>query len=208
LFDRLPALARKLQAKVDETAPSRPWRWLLIALGPSRDALHITPLLSALRRGFPSVELDVLVNGDAVPLLAQNPDLHTVMSVSGTLAGRSSIHHESMSIIQAMRRLHARRYEVAIDLTDTVVSAALTLTTGAGVRIGYRTASTVSKWLKRATCYTHMIMARPDRQDRVRHYLLHIGTALGLDGPGPERPDPVTPEGEHETLPPVHQGRR
>jgi len=82
-------------------------------------------------------------------------------------------------ITKTMRVLRSHQYDVVIDVTSSVQSALLARATGAGIRIGYRTASTVAKWLKRATCYTHMIMARAGQRERIHHYLL-IAEALGL----------------------------
>lgn len=208
LFDRLPAIAETLKAGLNSAPSQPPRRWLLLALGPPAETRYLSPLLGALRRGFPSVQLDVLVNDAAAPLLAHHPDLHGVMALSGALTGRSLADQGPMSILQAIRRLRERGYEVAIDLTDSVLSALLTRMTGAPVRIGYRTSSILSKWIKRVACYNHMIMVRADRLDRMRHYLLHVGTALGLDGPVQEPLDSETPEELRDPVASVHQGSR
>jgi tRNA A-37 threonylcarbamoyl transferase component Bud32 len=165
-YDRLPDVGVRLRNELTIRHPSAPHvRWVLFALGSAAAALEMGPLLALLRREFPTVRLELLGSREAATALGGNPDIDGIMTVSGWLS--------------TVRSLRACRYQVAIDATDTIASALLTRSTGAGVRIGYRVPSIVSKWLKRATCYTHLIMARPEQRDRVQYYLL-VGKALGL----------------------------
>ncbi|MEW6323748.1 MAG: glycosyltransferase family 9 protein, partial [Nitrospirota bacterium] len=150
---------------------------LIILLEPPHAALQAAPLLAALRRGFPAVRLEVLVPDHAASALAGNPNQDGILTASG-------------SLMEKVRAVRSRRYELVIDLTNSPVSALLTRMAGAGIRIGYRAASTISKWLKRALCYTHTIMAKREQRGPVRHYLL-VSEALGLDAAPPElSPDP------------------
>ena len=92
---------------------------------------------------------------------------------------RNMMFLQERGITKTIRVLRSHQYDVVIDATNSVRSALLARSTGAGIRIGYRTASTMAKWLKRATCYTHMIMARAEQREPIHHYLL-IAEALDL----------------------------
>ena len=161
-FGALPRIGALLQ-----NTPHQPQRWLIIALEPPQRVFHATPLLTTLRRRFPSLQLDLLVNGRDAALIAQHPDMR-VMTVL-----------PDVSMLSTIRMIRATHYHAVIDLTNRFRSAVLTRATGAKIRIGYRTASTLSKWMKRATCYTQMIMARPEQREPSQHYHL-VAEALGL----------------------------
>jgi tRNA A-37 threonylcarbamoyl transferase component Bud32 len=173
--------ARLREEAMSQPASARRKRWVVVASGSAAAALDVVPLLAVLRRGFPTVRLEMLGNRDTAAAMAHNPDLDDIVTVSGRPGVRG--------VASMFRLLRLRQYQVAIDVTDTLSSALLTRATGARIRIGYRVPSIISKWLKRVTCYTHMIMARPEQRDRARYYLL-VGKALGLDAEMPaRRPD-------------------
>jgi tRNA A-37 threonylcarbamoyl transferase component Bud32 len=181
-YGGLPEVAERLRFDATERSVSTGSRsWLIIALGGSDEVMHMLPLLAALRRGFPSLRLDALVDiGSATVLSQSSSGLHAIMSVSRRNHDRPSDRQGSLSSLQAARLVRSLRYDVTIDLTNSLLSAVLTRTAGSGIRIGYRSASTPAKWLKRATCYTHMILARFGRRDPDHHYLL-VAKALGVD---------------------------
>jgi hypothetical protein len=175
----------------------RPRQWLLIVSGASRPGRPLALLLIVLRRGFPAVQLDIIVRHRAAS--AQVPDRYAILTPGGQSEEPLPAFREAMSLIQAVRSVRLRRYDVAIDLTHDLVSAVLTRATGAGVRIGYRTASTVVKWLKRITCYTQMIMTSPEHRHTAHQYLL-VAEALGLEGLPPERFEPLPSVEPHAAI--------
>ncbi len=172
-FSGLSDIGARLKADVmiQPTSAGRK-RWVIMVLGSTAAALDAVPLLTVLRRGFPSIRLELLGNSETVAVLAHHPDLDDIITVPSRPGARA--------LVTAIRSLRSHRYEVTIDITDTIYSALLTRATGAGIRIGYRVPSIVTKWLKRITCYTHMIMAKPEQRDRIQYYLL-VAKALGLD---------------------------
>jgi tRNA A-37 threonylcarbamoyl transferase component Bud32 len=174
-FSALSQIGARLR---EETG--QPQRWLIIALGSTHEVEQIAPLLAILRQGFPVARLDVLVRRGAESVLVQNHDLDELITITGAVSDCSSASHESRLFIQTIKCLRSRRYRVVVDLSGGVLSMVLTKATGASVRIGYRTASTLSKWVKRLICYTQVILANPEYRDTVRHYLL-VAEALGLD---------------------------
>jgi tRNA A-37 threonylcarbamoyl transferase component Bud32 len=161
-------------------------RWLIVAPESIHAVEQMEPLLASLRHAFPAVRLDVLVSCENAPVLAQNNDLDETIIMTRFFANHGPSRYESISFIQIIKLLHSRRYHVAVDLSGSVVSAVLTRVTGADVRIGYRTSSTVLKWLKRITCYTQMILFKPEYRDSMRQYLL-VAEALGVESVKPRR---------------------
>lgn len=100
-------------------------RVLLVRTDKIGDAIVSTPVIAALKRQFPHAEIDILLgsrNGAAGPLL---PGVDHVLRTDRKLS----------RIVATLRRLRARRYDVAIDmLTADSVSAAL-YTAGSKARI-------------------------------------------------------------------------
>jgi tRNA A-37 threonylcarbamoyl transferase component Bud32 len=191
-FGNLPAVGERLRAD-SESAVVRPRHWLIVAMGYPQLVRAALPLLATLRRSFPTVRFDMAVSPEAVPLLAQHPDLHAVLPVARCWWRRSSGEEGARPLLSALALVRSRRYEVTMDLADRFDSALLTRATGAPVRIGYRGASIFSKWPKRVACYTQMILATAGQRDPVRHCLL-VAQALGLDVTAPERaPGPGAP---------------
>ena len=160
-FGDLPAIGAQLRGN------NRSQRWLIIALGTPQEVASTAPLLVALRRWLPNVRLDVLVCAAAVTALAKCPAVHTTISLL------------PRAMIRTIRTLRSNHYDATVDVTTSIRSSILTSLSGAGIRIGYRTSSVISKWFKRTTCYTQMIVAKPEQRRPVNHYLL-VAEALGF----------------------------
>jgi Lipopolysaccharide kinase (Kdo/WaaP) family/Glycosyltransferase family 9 (heptosyltransferase) len=176
-FGNLPAVGARLQTVLSDRG-EQPWPWLIVALGSPEQVGGMASLLAALRRLFPSVQVDVMARPEALPALEGHQDVRAIMTVSAGWRRRVTPEGCAMTMFQALTAVRSSRYAVAIDLTDQWDSALLTRATGAPVRIGYRRASVFSKWPKRMFCYTQMILTKPGQRDPARHYLL-VAEALG-----------------------------
>lgn len=137
------------------------------------DVLMVTPLLRALHRLGPRVEVDVLVEARSAAALAGNP--HT-----GRLVDASS--HRLATILRVRRR----RYDAVIDAMGKNSSALLTLASGARKRIGFDRSGI--RW-----CYTHRVEDPPALQYSALQKL-SLAAPLGIDDadgtidlPGTER---------------------
>lgn len=101
---------------------------LIIKLRYVGDVVLTTPVIKALRRAFPQANITCLVNPGTEAVLAHNPFLNEVLTVS-----RNGVVDE----IRFLRQVRARHFDGVIDLTDGDRSAFIAFCSGAPVRIGY-----------------------------------------------------------------------
>ena len=105
---------------------------LLIRLRLIGDVVFTTPLVGALKRTFPDSRLTYLVEREAAPVVAGNPNLADVIIISRT-RGWARLRDD----VALARRLRAQRFDVVLDLHGGPRSSWLTWATGAPQRIGY-----------------------------------------------------------------------
>lgn len=101
---------------------------LLVRLGALGDVIHAVPVAAAIRRAFPAVEIDWLVDlrhREAVELV---PVVNRCIGVS-TSSG--------VSLSASIRKLRATGYDVAFDLQGLLKSAVLARLSGAARVIGF-----------------------------------------------------------------------
>jgi ADP-heptose:LPS heptosyltransferase len=170
-------------------------RILVVRLRLIGDVVFTTPLIRALRREFPGAHLSYLVEPLAAPIVSGNPHLDEVILAPK----RRGLHRWSDDVALA-RRLHAARYDVAIDLHGGPRAAWLTWATRAPMRIGYTIPG-------RSWMYTHVVQRAPDLGPR--HSVLNqwdLLAPLGIGAAEPERdaieiaPDPRAAAAVHRRL--------
>jgi lipopolysaccharide heptosyltransferase II len=150
---------------------------LLIRLRLIGDVVLSTPVVRALRRGFPDAELSYLVERDAAPVVADNPHLDEVLIVERT-RGAARIWDD----VKLAWRLRRRRFDVVIDMHGGPRSSWLTLATGAPQRIGYDMPG--RRWM-----YTRTVSRA--RELRPRHSVVNQWDLLSaVDGWHGAPPDP------------------
>jgi lipopolysaccharide heptosyltransferase I len=113
----------------------------LVKLSSLGDVVHALPVAEALADAFPRARLVWLVERREAALLRDHPALEEVIDVD-TRAWRSARTPGQLLAVgrgvgALRRRLRARRFDVAIDLQGLVKSGAVTLATGAPLRIGF-----------------------------------------------------------------------
>ena len=139
---------------------------LVIKLRHIGDVLLSTPVLRALRDAYPDAQLTMLVNRGTEGLLAHNPDVNEVLCVE------KGAWDAQLKFVRMLRR---RGFDCVIDLTDGDRSAAISLTTGASVRVGF---NAEHRW--RGLLYSAVATPRPMDQHRVEYDLCAL-RKLGLD---------------------------
>jgi tRNA A-37 threonylcarbamoyl transferase component Bud32 len=154
-------------------------KWLIIALRQTNGIKHILPLLATFNEAHPTIRFDMLVNDDITSPLSHTHNINTIMAMKDMQSNAPFNHQPFVSFIQMIRTMRAGQYDAAIDLTTNAKSAILARLSGANIRIGYSSSSIISKWIKRAACYTHLITATRDQRDPTSHYLL-VAEGLGL----------------------------
>jgi lipopolysaccharide heptosyltransferase I len=108
--------------------PPPPSRVLVVRLGSLGDLVHALPAVSAMRRAWPDVEIDWVVDEAHREFLALVPVVTSIV----TLGGRTAT-----AWFETRRALQARRYDVAIDFQGLIKSAALARLSGARRVVGF-----------------------------------------------------------------------
>ena len=105
-----------------------PGRILVIRMRYLGDVLLLQPVLGALRRTFPSAEIDALVNpGTGVALHAPGCVREIITWPRG----------QWIQELRTLTHIRSRRYDWAVDLTGNDRSAMVSITSGARLRAGY-----------------------------------------------------------------------
>ncbi|MFQ5869912.1 MAG: glycosyltransferase family 9 protein [Candidatus Zixiibacteriota bacterium] len=154
-------------------------RVLLIRTDHIGDVLLSLPVATALKRKFPALKVDMLVQPNIVPLLQNHPDLSEAVPCVSENEPRSS-----RGAFSQRKRLRANRYDVAIILHPTCREAFLTFISHIPIRIGtgYRAYS----FLFNFKVYEH-------RKHNLKHesdYNLGLLRPLGIDSEKLEKPLP------------------
>ena len=127
---------------------------LLVRLRLIGDVVFTTPLVRALRRGYPDAHISYLVEPAAAPVVLGNPHLDEVI----VIPRRKGVQRLRDDVATG-RRLRGERFDLAVDLHGGPRGSWLTWATGAPMRIGYRTAG-------RSWMYTHAVNRAGDRVPR------------------------------------------
>lgn len=126
-------------------AELRPRRIALIKPSALGDIVHALPVLSALRRLFPSAHISWIVNQVYRPLLEGHPDLDEIVCFDrgGSRRGYMSA---VVGFVPFLRNVRARRFDLAIDLQGLLRTAVMSLATGAARRIGLSGSREGARW--------------------------------------------------------------
>ena len=148
--------------------PERP-RILVITLRRLGDVLLTTPLIRAIRRGFPQATLDVLVFRGSAPILEGNPDIDHV---------RTTPERPSAGETLALVRELWRRYDLALS-TQAGDRPTFFAWVAARRRIGVvPPPGATGAWWKR---HIHDASIAPAPDSHRVTQLLQLATALGLE---------------------------
>lgn len=151
---------------------------LLIRLRLIGDVVFTTPIPRALRRAFPDARVTYLVEQQAAPVVAGNPELDEVI-VIGRPRGLARIAADW----RLARRLRRERFDLVLDLHGGPRSSWLAWATRAPRRIGYDIKG--RRWMYTAT------VARP-RELRARHSVVNQWDLLAaIEGWPGAPPDPA-----------------
>lgn len=161
---------------------------LLVRLRLIGDVVFTTPVIRALRRQFPSARISYLVEASAAPVVATNPHLSEVITVTHSRGWRRIADDLGLG-----RRLRRARFDLVIDLHGGPRSAWLTWATRAPRRVGYDVPG--RQWM-----YTQVVH-RP-RVLRARHSVENQWDLLpAVDAAFPASPDPAVDRVEMPTDP-------
>lgn len=113
-------------------------RILLIRLSSLGDILHTVPAFRSLRAAYPDAEIDWLVEKRMAFLLAAVPGISNVFSIdTHALRLRPWNLQSWKAVLDPVRRIHRRRYDVCIDFQGLFKTGVLSYLSGASTRLGF-----------------------------------------------------------------------
>jgi lipopolysaccharide heptosyltransferase I len=148
-------------------------RLLIIKPSSLGDIIHALPVVSALRRRFPSAGLTWLVKREWAEVLEGNPDIDEVMAVDLSLRGWPEV----------IQRIRAGGFDLVVDLQGLLRSAILARVSGAPVRVGFANGREGSPWF-----YTDRVPVPAGDMHAVDRYLL-VSRFLGAPQKAPDLSD-------------------
>jgi len=157
-------------------------RILIVKPSAMGDVIHTLPLLTRLRQGYPEAYIAWVVNRSCAGVVEDHPHLDEVVvferqdwSSAADLAGMLSA---SRGLLELVRRLRQRHFDLALDLQGLFRSGLLTLLSGAPKRVGFSGAREFA-----GLAYTQSVRVPTADMHAVDRYLL-FAEALGLRGEG------------------------
>ena len=185
---------------------------LLIKLSAVGDVVHTIPVLNALRRRYPSAQIDWLVTPAIAELLRHNPAISNVIEFARDDWSKPWTLTPFVNYARLAGKLRANAYDLVVDMHGQFRTAMSVLATGAPVRVGFdRPRASVwdasprsfpaqarkhawqgareGSWL----AYTHHIPVPTLDLHAVDRYL-SVGPMLGLEARPPDFSFPI-PEG-------------
>jgi lipopolysaccharide heptosyltransferase I len=156
--------------------PSPPRRILIIKPSAIGDVVHTLPVLNLLRRRWPDAHISWLVTPACAGLLERHPQLDEVIRFERRTFGRGwRSPRVAFDLVQFMRSLRERAFDLVIDLQGLFRSGWLAWTTRAPVRVGFANARE-GGWL----FYTHRVPTGTAQQHAIERYLT-VAQALGCE---------------------------
>ena len=149
-----------------------PQRILIVLLGAIGDVVRALPLLTRIRRAYPTAYIAWAVEPAASALLDYHPALDEVLLYQRNRGTRS--------FLPFLRIIREHRFDLVLDLQRHLKSGFVSLWSRAPVRIGFHRSNTKEgNWLFN----THAIKAIPDFSLKLGQYL-KFADALGLPDDG------------------------
>jgi lipopolysaccharide heptosyltransferase I len=110
---------------------------LLIKLSAVGDVVHTIPVLNKLRRRYPRAQLDWLVTPAIAELLRHHPAITNIVEFEREVWSTPWRLKPFVAYGRLAGRLRAAAYDLVVDMHGQFRTAALTVATGAPVRIGF-----------------------------------------------------------------------
>ena len=155
-------------------------RILLVKPSALGDVVHALPVVATLKRRYPEIPLDWLVEEEAAPLVDGHPSVANFV-VSGRrrwlrqLRRPADVPATLREIRVWVKGLRRHRYDVILDLQGLLKSALYVVAAGAPVRVGLADAREGARWV-----LTHRVPVPPQPVHAVDRYL---ALAAAVDAP-------------------------
>lgn len=171
-------------------------RILIVKLSAIGDVVHALPVAAALKRTYPHLEIDWVVERLATPIVEGSPILTNVYSIPRHKRIRRFLPKALRTAVDAVEDLRGRKYDVALDLQGLSKSALLARFSGARWCYGYN-------WLREIAPYLVQPIPREPTSLHVVDQLLDVARFLGADSSRVEFPIHIPDEADtyaRETL--------
>ncbi|MEL6497798.1 MAG: glycosyltransferase family 9 protein [Planctomycetota bacterium] len=117
-----------------------PQRILLVRPSALGDVCRTVPVVASLKKRWPHVQTDWVVNSSFVDAVRAHPAVHRTIPFDRKAIGRSLARGNAAPLRRFVADLRRRRYDIAIDAQGLARSAAITRLSGAPIRVGHRDA--------------------------------------------------------------------
>ena len=156
-------------------------RVLIIKLRHFGDVLLTSPVLSALAKQIPGVEIDALVYAETGPMLANHPALSQLHGIDRNWK-KQGIKSQWLHEMQLLKNLRSRQYDLIIHLTEHARGARLVRKLKPTYSVAQSYPEKRGRWWKNSFTHTYRIPAKPRHTVEVH---LDALRRLGIY-PGPE----------------------
>jgi predicted lipopolysaccharide heptosyltransferase III len=120
---------------------------LLFKLRYIGDVLLTTPAIRLLRSAYPSARMTMVVNLGTEDVLTHNPHLSEIVTIDRARIERANPAARIAYELSVLRQLRSKRADLAIDFDSGERAGFLSLLSGAALRVGFRRASGLRRWL-------------------------------------------------------------
>jgi len=177
---RIPSLLATTPPRDDDPAP-QPRRILCMKFYGLGNAVMLVPVLEAVRRRHPGVEIDFMTLIGNASLLERSGVVTRVLPVDVGSVGRFA-----RSFLDTMRTVRARRYDTVLDFEQFVkISTVIGFLSGARERIGFNTDGQ-----RRGFMYTKRVVYTDS--DHMTGIFARLTRALDVNGKLPDVTLPLT----------------
>lgn len=145
---------------------------LLIKMSSLGDILHTLPFAAALRQRFPAAKITWLVHPQFAGFVPDPPVIDEVLYFDKVKFKQMNLVDKVKYFLEMRRLLHAKKFDLVIDLQGLFKSAVLAAISGCSNRIGYCEMREGSGLVSRVICGSHS-------QDHVIERYLDVARYLG-----------------------------
>lgn len=96
------------------------------------DMLLTTPVISTLKQNYPDASVDVLLYEDTMPILSENPEIHTLYGIKNKKASAGEKVSNFLHLIKVLRK---NKYDLIVNMADQWMVAILVRLLNAPVKI-------------------------------------------------------------------------
>lgn len=147
---------------------------LIIKMSSLGDILHALPFAAALRERFPQAKISWLVHPQFAGFVPDAPTIDEVIHFDKVAFQKMSIGQKLAFAKTFRQELHARHFDLVVDLQGLFKSAAVAAMTGCANRIGYCEMREGSGLVSKEICGAH-------RHDHVIERYLDVARFLGAE---------------------------